>query len=82
MLADDGLTCKELDLCLDGNGGCSHGCYTSYGQSFCMCPAGLRLDNDWKTCIDIDECETITSVREGCKGDAFFCEISNQNECN
>ncbi len=33
-----------------------------------MCPAGFRLDNDWKTCLDIDECSTLASAREGCPG--------------
>lgn len=28
------------------------------GQIFCSCPEGWRLDDDdWKTCIDVDECE-------------------------
>ena len=27
------------------------------GRAFCFCPDGWILDEDWKTCIDIDECE-------------------------
>lgn len=27
------------------------------GQAFCSCPEGLVLDADWKSCIDIDECQ-------------------------
>ena len=31
-LSPDGKTCKEIDLCEENNGGCSHDCQTSYGQ--------------------------------------------------
>ena len=72
VLSEDGLSCSEVDLCLDNNGGCSHDCYTSYGQSFCICPAGFRLDSDWKTCLDIDECQTLPSAKENCPGDSNY----------
>lgn len=26
------------------------------GRAFCSCPDGWRLDKDWKTCIDVNEC--------------------------
>ena len=51
ILSADGKSCEEIDLCKENNGGCSHDCHTSYGQSFCMCPTGMKLDIDWKTCI-------------------------------
>ena len=34
QLSSDGKTCKEIDLCEELNGGCSHDCHTSYGQVF------------------------------------------------
>ena len=43
--------------CLADNGGCSHECIDSYNQVFCMCPDGFLLGSDWKTCVDVDECE-------------------------
>ncbi|XP_059084978.1 fibrillin-2-like [Tigriopus californicus] len=65
-LQEDGHKCSGVDLCAENNGGCSHECYTTYGQSFCMCPAGYKLDEDWKTCVDVNECATMASVRESC----------------
>ncbi len=61
-----------MDLCAEDNGGCSHECYTTYGESFCMCPAGFTLAEDWKTCEDVDECKDVSAVRDvecpnGCK---------------
>ena len=40
VLDADGLNCRGVDMCAVANGGCSHECYTTYGKSFCMCPAG------------------------------------------
>ena len=68
MLDSDGMNCRAVDMCAVANGGCSHECYTTYGKSFCMCPAGYKLDEDWKTCVDVDECATMSAVREECNG--------------
>ncbi|KAG5677773.1 hypothetical protein PVAND_007504 [Polypedilum vanderplanki] len=57
QLSKDGHSCEEIDLCSVDNGGCSHTCHSSIGQTFCTCPMGFKLDIDWKTCIDIDECQ-------------------------
>jgi len=38
-----GDRCEAEDFCEDNNGGCSHECYTTYGESFCMCPAGATI---------------------------------------
>lgn len=27
------------------------------GRTYCSCPEGWQLDEDWKTCVDIDECQ-------------------------
>ena len=74
VLDSDGLNCRAVDLCAVGNGGCSHECYTTYGKSFCMCPAGYKLDEDWKTCVDVDECATMSAVREECGDGEGRCE--------
>ena len=26
------------------------------------------MDDDWKTCVDVDECATMSAVREECGG--------------
>lgn len=31
-------------------------CLLSGKTAFCSCPAGFILGNDWKNCVDIDEC--------------------------
>ena len=68
VLDSDGMNCRAVDMCAVANGGYSHECYTTYGKSFCMCPAGYKLDEDWKTCVDVDECATMSSVRDECDG--------------
>ncbi len=39
-----------------------------------MCPSGFKLADDWKTCVDVDECATMASVREEECGGAEFCQ--------
>ena len=52
-------SCSDLTSLLSvDNGGCSHECYSSYGQAHCTCPSGYTLGDDWKTCRDLDECQT------------------------
>ncbi|KFB47090.1 AGAP005713-PA-like protein [Anopheles sinensis] len=55
-LAPDGHSCEDIDECTVGNGGCSHTCLNTLGRAFCVCPEGYMLDEDWKTCVDVDEC--------------------------
>ncbi|KAG7275698.1 hypothetical protein CRUP_011325 [Coryphaenoides rupestris] len=53
----DELGCHE-DSCSDNNAGCTHGCLQGPYGAQCTCPpAGYRLSNDSKTCVDVDECE-------------------------
>ena len=73
MDEDDRVSCVARNLCSENNGGCSHECYTTYGETFCMCPAGYKLQDDYKTCEDIDECRTKASVRDECDG-LDYCE--------
>lgn len=52
----DTVNCiKEVDgVGGDGSEGrCSHNCISSMGQTFCLCPDGYILGNDWKTCQGI-----------------------------
>ncbi|XP_058065891.1 fibrillin-1 [Anopheles bellator] len=61
-LAADGHACEDIDECTVGNGGCSHTCLNTLGRAFCTCPDGYMLDDDWKTCIDVDECANQKSI--------------------
>ncbi|KAL7052811.1 hypothetical protein ACKWTF_005022 [Chironomus riparius] len=63
QLSKDGHSCEEIDLCTISNGGCSHTCHSTIGQAFCSCPLGFKLDIDWKTCIDVDECQLQESIQ-------------------
>ncbi len=38
-----------------------------------MCPSGFKLGPDWKTCLDVDECETSEAIREGECGGREYC---------
>lgn len=41
--------CVPGDACLDA--GCSHECLSARGGgAFCLCPSGMQLGADWKTC--------------------------------
>ncbi|KAH8363559.1 hypothetical protein KR084_011635 [Drosophila pseudotakahashii] len=48
--------CEDIDECQEKNGGCSHRCSNSEGSFKCSCPPGYELDDDERTCQDIDEC--------------------------
>uniref|UniRef100_A0A182JP89 Uncharacterized protein n=1 Tax=Anopheles christyi TaxID=43041 RepID=A0A182JP89_9DIPT len=49
-LTPDGHGCEDDGECAKENGGCSHRCLSTLGRVFCLCPDGLRLGADWKTC--------------------------------
>lgn len=55
-LSQDNHSCEDVDECSNNNGGCSHVCLNTLSRAFCSCPDGWRLDKDWKTCIDVNEC--------------------------
>uniref|UniRef100_A0A4Y0BIY2 Uncharacterized protein n=1 Tax=Anopheles funestus TaxID=62324 RepID=A0A4Y0BIY2_ANOFN len=61
-LAADGHSCEDIDECTVNNGGCSHTCLNTLGRAFCVCPEGYMLDEDWKTCVDVDECANQRSI--------------------
>ncbi|XP_070501322.1 uncharacterized protein [Chironomus tepperi] len=64
QLSQDGHSCEEIDLCSINNGECSHTCHSTIGQAFCSCPVGFKLDIDWKTCTDVDECQLQESIEQ------------------
>lgn len=51
-----GTACHDLDECLESNGGCAVACRNTPGSYQCICPSGLRLSANGKTCLDINEC--------------------------
>ncbi|XP_062710515.1 uncharacterized protein LOC109404745 isoform X2 [Aedes albopictus] len=62
-LSADGHSCEDAGEC--PKAGCSHQCLSTMGRTYCLCPKGFSLGDDWKTCQDIDECED-PSVAELC----------------
>lgn len=50
-LAADNHTCEDIDECTLNNANCSHLCLNTPGSVFCLCPDGLYLTDDWKTCL-------------------------------
>ncbi len=46
-----------------------------------MCPSGFKLAEDWKTCVDVDECATMASVREECGGEDLCKNTEGSYEC-
>ncbi|CRK94788.1 CLUMA_CG008282, isoform A [Clunio marinus] len=55
-LASDGHSCVDAGECSNNNGNCSHICLWTMKKIFCLCPEGLELGEDEKTCLDINEC--------------------------
>ncbi|XP_021699518.1 uncharacterized protein LOC5579245 [Aedes aegypti] len=62
-LSADGHGCEDAGEC--PKAGCSHQCLSTMGRTYCLCPKGFSLGDDWKTCQDIDECED-PSIAELC----------------
>lgn len=44
--------------CETNNGGCDHFCTYNFNEAVCSCREGFKLEDDGKTCANIDECET------------------------
>lgn len=69
-LAADNHTCerdKHTGPCSVNNAGCSHTCLSTMGRVFCLCPDGFILEDDWKTCQDVDECSVPDLQTEFCR---------------
>uniref|UniRef100_A0A1Y1N8E6 Vitellogenin receptor n=1 Tax=Photinus pyralis TaxID=7054 RepID=A0A1Y1N8E6_PHOPY len=43
--------------CLLDNGNCSHVCIPNFKSAICLCPYGLKLQSDRKTCLKSTYCE-------------------------
>ncbi|XP_077997838.1 low-density lipoprotein receptor-related protein 2-like [Glandiceps talaboti] len=87
----DSLVCNGEQDCSDGqdespfcnndrceilDGGCSNDCMqTPFGVT-CLCPVGMELMNDTKTCTDINECEPPGACSQKCSDEkgSFRCE--------
>ncbi|XP_015120614.1 uncharacterized protein LOC107043579 [Diachasma alloeum] len=67
VLSADNHTCQTAGHCSDNNAGCSHTCLSTAGRIFCLCPDGFVLQDDWKTCQDIDECAVPELQTEVCR---------------
>ncbi|CAB3233136.1 unnamed protein product [Arctia plantaginis] len=55
--------CVDLDECSETPGVCSQACSNTWGSYRCYCRKGYRIDDDNKTCVDVNECEEFSSVR-------------------
>jgi CUB/sushi domain-containing protein len=76
---DNGVGCRDVDECLDNNGGCSQGCINTDGDYMCNCTVpGYELYNN--TCYLAKTCQELTdSVDNGnlacTKNDEFNSEM-------
>ncbi|KAF5291298.1 hypothetical protein FQA39_LY03449 [Lamprigera yunnana] len=46
----------ESHPCLKDNGNCSHVCISNHKEAVCLCPFGLKLQTDQKTCAKLHYC--------------------------
>ncbi|ELT90177.1 hypothetical protein CAPTEDRAFT_49829, partial [Capitella teleta] len=47
--------------CNHDNGGCDHECEEDKYDEWCSCHEGFKIStDDWRKCVDIDECEDST----------------------
>lgn len=53
-LNKDGLSCNLKNLCFEDT--CQYQCIMGETGFTCLCPLGLELESDKRTCMDIDEC--------------------------
>ncbi|KAK2178081.1 hypothetical protein NP493_563g01009 [Ridgeia piscesae] len=49
-LTDDGMSCQDIDECLEKTAGCDHICTNFDGGFNCSCTDGFQLMNDKKIC--------------------------------
>jgi len=61
QLVCDAMKTKHCD-----RAGCSQICKENVNGHFCSCKEGYQLDNDLKTCIDIDECSIPGKCSQKC----------------
>ncbi|XP_066527076.1 latent-transforming growth factor beta-binding protein 1 isoform X2 [Hoplias malabaricus] len=58
----------EVDECIISSDICGQGfCFNTAESYLCHCFEGYKLDDEKRTCIDIDECETVLCSNGQCK---------------
>ncbi|XP_075987450.1 uncharacterized protein LOC142984030 isoform X2 [Anticarsia gemmatalis] len=76
--------CVDLDECAETPDVCSQACSNTWGSYRCYCKKGYRLDDDNKTCIDVNECEEYSAVRlrgKLCGGECINIPGSYRCDC-
>ncbi|XP_025078086.1 uncharacterized protein LOC112554507 isoform X2 [Pomacea canaliculata] len=76
-LSTDHESCQDIDECRQGGINCSHNCTNMNGGFECSCPLGMKLDEDYRTCINC----TPGTYGEGCAKDCScgagsdYCDV-------
>ena len=65
--ADEGTLCKTACRPANGKPPCEHKCKASPSGSVCSCYSGYKLDNDHRSCVDINECEELEPCAQLCE---------------
>ncbi|XP_059057895.1 latent-transforming growth factor beta-binding protein 4-like isoform X2 [Achroia grisella] len=55
--------CADIDECSDDPNVCEQDCVNTWGSYRCYCRRGYRLDNNNRTCVDVDECKEWSASR-------------------
>ncbi|XP_028416182.1 uncharacterized protein LOC114539806 [Dendronephthya gigantea] len=87
----DGSLCLDIDECGSNTDGCDQTCGNTVGSYFCECGPGYSLNQDKRSCDDIDECSqpndcsqlcgnTLGSYNCSCKI-GFKIDPDNPTEC-
>jgi len=80
----NGTTCRDINECNTGNGGCEDGCVNTDGSYYCWCRSGLRMGLNNMECEDVNECSD-TSICNAFGGSCvntfggYYC-INNVNQ--
>uniref|UniRef100_W5N3U3 Si:dkey-88l16.3 n=1 Tax=Lepisosteus oculatus TaxID=7918 RepID=W5N3U3_LEPOC len=62
-LAADGVSCEDLDECMESPGVCDHKCINMRGSYSCQCHSGYLLERDGHSCKIIGEPFLLASVQ-------------------
>ncbi|MCL4129250.1 UNVERIFIED_CONTAM: hypothetical protein GTU68_059936 [Idotea baltica] len=89
VLLEDGVSCgQESTSCAQNNGGCEQTCRDKpNGGVRCRCTKGYELNQDKRTCSDVDECASGTSnckATQVCKNTigSFECTVEGEKSCD
>ena len=74
----NGRDCEFEDPCLNG-GGCQHNCQAVGSLAVCSCYDGFELEQDAKSCSDLDEC--VSAKGKECAGSCINTEGSFYCSC-